>query len=180
MKASTLLRLVREVADPRALLPAGGIILALNGTLRRRALLSLLVSQQEFLRCVRDGLARPGAAPDGQLKPRRRRSVRPRKPRVDAPLPAFVPPQLATLATAPPEGADWLHEIKYDGYRAIAAVAGDRCRLYTRSGQDWTDKFASIAGALARARTSAARCSTARSSRSTSEGRSRFQLLQPA
>ena len=65
------------------------------------------------------------------------------------PLPAFVPPQLATLASAPPEGAGWLHEIKYDGYRAIGAVAGGRSRLYTRSGQDWTDKFAFIAGPLA-------------------------------
>ena len=64
------------------------------------------------------------------------------------PLPTFVPPQLATLASAPPEGDGWLHEIKYDGYRAIAALAADRCRLYTRSGQDWTDKFASVAAAL--------------------------------
>ena len=65
-----------------------------------------------------------------------------------APLPEFVPPQLATLASTPPRGSDWLHEIKYDGYRAIAAVAGDRCRLYTRSGQDWTEKFAAIAAPL--------------------------------
>jgi bifunctional non-homologous end joining protein LigD len=65
-----------------------------------------------------------------------------------APLPEFVPPQLATLASAPPEGEGWLHEIKYDGYRAIAALAGDRCRLYTRSGQDWTGKFASVAAPL--------------------------------
>jgi bifunctional non-homologous end joining protein LigD len=64
------------------------------------------------------------------------------------PLPQFVPPQLATLASAPPEGDGWLHEIKYDGYRAIAALAGDRCRLYTRSGQDWTDKFAAVAASL--------------------------------
>jgi bifunctional non-homologous end joining protein LigD len=63
-------------------------------------------------------------------------------------LPEFVPPQLATLANAPPEGDGWLHEIKYDGYRAIAALAGGRCRLYTRSGQDWTDKFASVAALL--------------------------------
>ena len=65
-----------------------------------------------------------------------------------APIPEFVPPQLATLTSTPPEGDDWLHEIKYDGYRAIAAVAGGRCRIYTRSGQDWTEKFASIAAPL--------------------------------
>jgi bifunctional non-homologous end joining protein LigD len=69
-------------------------------------------------------------------------------PRSAAPLPEFVPPQLATLTSTPPQGDDWLHEIKYDGYRAIAAVGDGRCRLYTRSGQDWTEKFAAIAAPL--------------------------------
>ncbi len=63
-------------------------------------------------------------------------------------LPAFVAPQLASLVAEPPAGKDWLHEIKYDGYRAIAAIGGGRCRIYTRSGQDWTDKFAGIAAEL--------------------------------
>jgi bifunctional non-homologous end joining protein LigD len=64
------------------------------------------------------------------------------------PLPAFVAPQLASLVSEPPAGKDWLHEIKYDGYRAIAAIGKDRCRIYTRSGQDWTDKFAKVASEL--------------------------------
>jgi bifunctional non-homologous end joining protein LigD len=68
--------------------------------------------------------------------------------RSTAPLPAFVAPQLASLVAEPPAGKDWLHEIKYDGYRAIAAIGGGRCRIYTRSGQDWTDKFAGIAADL--------------------------------
>jgi len=63
-------------------------------------------------------------------------------------LPGFVAPQLATLVSSPPAGSEWLHEIKYDGYRAIAAVAGGRCRIFTRSGQDWTAKFESIAEPL--------------------------------
>ena len=63
-------------------------------------------------------------------------------------MPKFVAPQLAMLASAPPAGEDWVHEIKFDGYRAIAAIAGGRARIFTRSGQDWTDKFASIAQAL--------------------------------
>ncbi len=63
-------------------------------------------------------------------------------------LPDFVPPQLATLVDAPPSGDEWLHEIKYDGYRAIAAVADREARIFTRSGLDWTDKFASTAAAL--------------------------------
>jgi len=72
----------------------------------------------------------------------------PARTRADGRLPKFVAPQLATLVSKPPAGEDWLHEIKYDGYRAIAAVGGGRVRIYTRSGQDWTDKFAQIARAL--------------------------------
>jgi bifunctional non-homologous end joining protein LigD len=74
----------------------------------------------------------------------------------EARLPRFVPPQLATLVAAPPAGDDWLHEIKYDGYRAIAAIAGRRVRIYTRSGQDWTDKFAGVTRALEKLRVKSA------------------------
>lgn len=63
-------------------------------------------------------------------------------------LPEFVSPQLATLAEEAPEGEDWLHEIKYDGYRLMAAVSGSQVGLYTRSGQDWTSRFKSIADDL--------------------------------
>nr|WP_206530151.1 non-homologous end-joining DNA ligase [Nordella sp. HKS 07] len=63
-------------------------------------------------------------------------------------LPPFIAPQLAFLKERPPEGKQWIHEIKYDGYRILAAVAGDEVRLYTRSGQDWTRKFTAIADAL--------------------------------
>jgi bifunctional non-homologous end joining protein LigD len=63
-------------------------------------------------------------------------------------LPDFVSPQLATLVEEPPEGEGWLHEIKYDGYRIIAAVSGDSVRLYTRSGQDWTERFAPLVPAF--------------------------------
>jgi bifunctional non-homologous end joining protein LigD len=55
--------------------------------------------------------------------------------------PKFVPPQLATLVDAPPEGQDWLHELKFDGYRVMAAVGSGKAVVYTRSGLDWTDKF---------------------------------------
>lgn len=68
--------------------------------------------------------------------------------RPDTSLPPFIAPQLAYLKEQPPEGRQWIHEIKYDGYRIISAVAGDEVRLYTRSGQDWTRKFTSIAKAL--------------------------------
>lgn len=58
--------------------------------------------------------------------------------------PGFRPLQLATLVDSVPTGDDWLFEMKYDGYRCLAAVAGDTVRLYTRSGLDWTDKFGAL------------------------------------
>ncbi len=57
------------------------------------------------------------------------------------PLPKFSPPQLATLVKTVPAGDDWIFEDKYDGYRCIAAISGDRVKLYTRKGLDWTARF---------------------------------------
>jgi bifunctional non-homologous end joining protein LigD len=71
------------------------------------------------------------------------------KPKRGAKPPAFVAPQLATLVEDAPAGSGWLFEIKFDGYRAIAAVSGDQVVLYTRSGQDWTERFAPLPQALA-------------------------------
>ncbi|WP_421951788.1 DNA ligase D [Pelagibacterium sp.] len=59
-------------------------------------------------------------------------------------LPKFVEPQLATLVDSVPAGDGWLFEMKYDGYRCIAAVSGENVQLYTRNGLDWTDKFGSL------------------------------------
>jgi bifunctional non-homologous end joining protein LigD len=64
-------------------------------------------------------------------------------------MPRFRPPQLATLATTPPSGSEWLHEIKFDGYRVLAAMAGGSARLYTRTGLDWTGQFRGVAEAVA-------------------------------
>jgi bifunctional non-homologous end joining protein LigD len=63
-------------------------------------------------------------------------------------LPKFQPPQLATLVDAVPSGHDWMHEIKFDGYRALVAAAGGKVQVFTRSGLDWTDKFAPLVDAL--------------------------------
>jgi bifunctional non-homologous end joining protein LigD len=59
--------------------------------------------------------------------------------------PEFRPPQLATLVDAVPTGNAWMHEIKFDGYRALIAAAGEKVVVYTRSGKDWTDKFVPLA-----------------------------------
>jgi bifunctional non-homologous end joining protein LigD len=57
--------------------------------------------------------------------------------------------QLATLVDAPPEGPQWLHEIKLDGYRLLGFVSGSVPVLRTRNGKDWTGNFPSLATALA-------------------------------
>lgn len=65
-----------------------------------------------------------------------------------AKLPAFVEPQLATLASEAPEGQDWLHEIKLDGYRIQARVENGHAQLLSRRGNDWSSRLPSIASAL--------------------------------
>jgi len=62
--------------------------------------------------------------------------------------PAFQKPQLAKLYDAAPEGEDWLHETKFDGYRCLAALGKGGTKLYTRNGNDWTDKFAGLGNVL--------------------------------
>lgn len=65
-------------------------------------------------------------------------------------VPEVIEPQLATLVTRPPGGAEWLHEIKYDGYRILAHLKNGQVRLLTRGNQDWTHKFPKIAEALSK------------------------------
>src|ERR1700746_3974477 len=63
-------------------------------------------------------------------------------------LPSWVKPQLCKLVDAAPQGQDWLHEIKYDGYRMHARLDRGRIQLLTRTGLDWTHKYPSMAAAL--------------------------------
>ncbi|MGY4398997.1 bifunctional non-homologous end joining protein LigD [Sphingomonas sp. UYAg733] len=62
----------------------------------------------------------------------------------------FQEPQLCTLVDSVPTGGQWLHEVKYDGYRALIAIAKGKAKVFTRSGLDWTDKFSAIATAAAK------------------------------
>jgi bifunctional non-homologous end joining protein LigD len=63
-------------------------------------------------------------------------------------LPAgFVIPAQPVLASKPPSGADWVHEIKHDGYRMIVHRDGPRVRLYSRNAYDWTERLAAIVNA---------------------------------
>ncbi len=65
-------------------------------------------------------------------------------------LPEFVAPQLCRLANQPPSGAEWVHEIKLDGYRLQLRIEHGRATLRTRKGLNWTGKFPEIAQAAAR------------------------------
>ena len=64
-------------------------------------------------------------------------------------MPGFIKPQLATLKAKAPRGEQWIHEIKYDGYRVQVHLNGGRKKVFTRNGLDWTKRFTEIAGALA-------------------------------
>jgi bifunctional non-homologous end joining protein LigD len=58
-------------------------------------------------------------------------------------------PQLSTLVTDAPDGDDWLHEIKYDGYRMLCRKDGERVDCFTRRGHRWSDKFPAISMSVA-------------------------------
>ena len=83
---------------------------------------------------------------ENETQPLRKRTARRRG---SSKAPEFREPQLCTLVDHVPDGSDWLHEVKYDGYRALISIGGGKARVFTRSGLDWTDKFAAIAEAAA-------------------------------
>src|SRR5262249_14880649 len=60
-------------------------------------------------------------------------------------------PMLATLDTVVPHGDDWVHEVKFDGYRALAYVRGGDCKLVPRNDNDLTGRFAEVAKAIVKA-----------------------------
>jgi bifunctional non-homologous end joining protein LigD len=59
-------------------------------------------------------------------------------------LPRFLAPQLPTLVDEPADGDDWLHELKFDGYRILCRVEKGDVTLLSRNGKDWTSKFARV------------------------------------
>jgi bifunctional non-homologous end joining protein LigD len=60
----------------------------------------------------------------------------------------FVAPMLATLSKTPPDGPQWAHEVKHDGFRFICRRDGDRARVFSRNALDWTDKVPAIVEAM--------------------------------
>jgi bifunctional non-homologous end joining protein LigD len=124
--------LLRKIEDAHA----GG-----TDTLVEEALTS--VATGRTMAAIADGKAvKPAAA-------KRRKAPAPRKRAAAKAMPAFRAPQLCTLVDSVPAGAGWLHEVKYDGYRAMVAIGGGKAKVHTRSGLDWTDRFSAIADAAA-------------------------------
>lgn len=63
-------------------------------------------------------------------------------------LPDFVPPQLTALTDEPPDGPEWAHELKWDGYRMHGRIDRGVVRMLTRTGLDWTYRYPALVKAL--------------------------------
>ncbi|MET0616240.1 MAG: non-homologous end-joining DNA ligase, partial [Luteibacter sp.] len=79
-------------------------------------------------------LAKAAAALDGARKGR--------------PSAEFFPPQLARLREAPPQGEQWLHEVKWDGYRIVTGMAKGKAQLWSRNGLPWNERLPEIVQAV--------------------------------
>jgi bifunctional non-homologous end joining protein LigD len=151
------------IGDPHAGLERGKLHFRLRGQRMRGEWLLLRLKPDKsgarenwLLRKVDDGYADPDTDLTGEnvtsIKTGRTladiaagKAVRARKG--PAAAPEFRDVQLATLADVPPAGNDWVHEVKYDGYRCLVVKSGDRVAAFTRKGNDWTEQFAAIADA---------------------------------
>jgi DNA ligase D-like protein (predicted ligase) len=56
----------------------------------------------------------------------------------------FIEPQLPSLVDEPPEGKNWIHEVKHDGYRSLVVIDNGAARVFTRNGHDWSDSYPGI------------------------------------
>ena len=68
--------------------------------------------------------------------------------RLSADRASFIEPCLPSPADKPPSGANWIHEIKHDGYRLMARRDPVGIRLITRRGNDWTERYALVVEAV--------------------------------
>lgn len=78
----------------------------------------------------------------------RARGRKPSAPKKIEPAHQVLSPQLCTLVPSTPTGDDWIHEIKFDGYRFLVHREGDDVRIITRAGNDWTHKFPPLSEAV--------------------------------
>jgi bifunctional non-homologous end joining protein LigD len=88
-----------------------------------------------------------GEEPAPESRPRRKPARKAAK-KARVALPSKIAPELATLVDAAPEGNDWVHEIKLDGYRVLARIEHGEVALLTRNGKDWTERMPTLRAAL--------------------------------
>jgi len=138
--------LLRKIEDRHAGASGGLVDTALTSVASGRTMAEIAASDDSVWHSDRaKAKADPNAANSPGRKPARRRATKART----AAMPAFRDVQLATLVDHVPVGSGWLHEVKYDGYRALIAIGDKEARAYTRHGLDWSDRFASICKAMA-------------------------------
>jgi len=65
-------------------------------------------------------------------------------------MPAALSPTLATLVDSAPTGDDWIHEVKFDGYRMVSRIDHGDVRIYSRNGKEWTAALQSVVASLQR------------------------------
>ncbi|HUQ26424.1 MAG TPA: DNA ligase D [Burkholderiales bacterium] len=172
---------VAEDADPLAALRKGRLHFHLEGEkLRGSWTLARMRDEKNWLLIKRnDDEARAGyevteARPESVKRPPKRSSRA-----AKAELPQFIAPQLATLVKEPPQGRDWIYEVKHDGYRVLARFSDQKVALFTRSGKDWTEKMPHVARALEKLKLTDTWLD-GEVVVLTAEGRSSFQALQNA
>ena len=88
---------------------------------------------------LKSGAVEAGMSPRWTITPSWRRAL----------PPGFIVPMQPSLVVRVPEGPDWQHEIKHDGYRLIARKEGPSIPLWSRTGRDWRGAFTGIAEAVA-------------------------------
>jgi bifunctional non-homologous end joining protein LigD len=135
--------LLRKIEDQYAGSPTGLTDTYLTSVKTERTMDEIAAGKRAAALPSSSSRRKPGSQPEKTQRPPRGPGLR----RGDGGIPKFREPQKATLVDAVPSGSAWLHEMKYDGYRCLLAVAGGKSKIYTRSGLDWTDKFPEIAAA---------------------------------
>ncbi|HEY2945132.1 MAG TPA: DNA ligase D [Vicinamibacteria bacterium] len=98
---------------------------------------------------TRKTAARTSPKPPGKARPAAMVSPSTLPGARKAPLPTSLHAQLATAVTDPPRGDEWLHEMKFDGYRILSRLEKGRVSLVSRNGKDWTDRFPALTDAIA-------------------------------
>jgi bifunctional non-homologous end joining protein LigD len=109
----------------------------------------LLIKERDAQARSRAEFSIVDAEPDSVLASTRRARPPPIAPEATkVALPEHLSPQLASLVDAPPTGAGWSWEIKFDGYRLLTRAQGEAVRCFTRNGHDWSAKLPALVAAV--------------------------------